>query len=177
MAACVLWRLTVIQMLLRITATTERAATTLQALHHLVHGIRRGDQFAQVRVALDAEEDGVIWVSEDWPTVEQFERHLQSEQFTRLLALVETSAAPPLFECRSVSESRGLEYIAALRNATEPPMVDAVPGPARLARDERWTETVGTATSLRDVPPSKPAGQGKGKGERRATRGGSGESR
>lgn len=119
MAACVLWRLTVVQMLLRITAATDRAAMTLQALHHVVRGIRRGDQFAQVHVALDAEDDGVIWVSEHWPTVEQFERHLQSEQFTRLLALVETSAAPPLFECRSVSESRGLEYIAAVRRVDD----------------------------------------------------------
>lgn len=52
---------------------------------------------------------------EDWTDVEAFERHLRSDQFAQLLAVLELAAEPPTLECRLISESRGLDYVAAVR--------------------------------------------------------------
>lgn len=109
-----------VQVLLRVSAPTRRASQTLKALAHIAHGIRREDDCATVHVATDAEDEGVFWLSEEWPTIEHCERHLRSQQFARLLALVETSDTPPLLECRLISESRGVDYFAAVRAAEEP---------------------------------------------------------
>jgi quinol monooxygenase YgiN len=108
----------VVQVLFRITVAAGRVGETLQALHHVVRGIRREEQFADahVHVATDVEEDDVVWLCEEWPTLDQCEQHLRSRHFARLLALAETSVAPPLLECRVISESRGLDYFAAVRD-------------------------------------------------------------
>jgi hypothetical protein len=47
--------------------------------------------------------------------IEDFERHLTSAPFDRLLAVIETAATAPLIECRVVSETHGPEYLAAVR--------------------------------------------------------------
>lgn len=107
--------LAVVQVLLRITAATGRVGETLQAVNRVVHAIRRLDQSADVHVATDVEDGSVVWLYEEWPTPERCELHLQSQEFARLLALVETSVEPPLLEWRLVTESRGLEYFAAVR--------------------------------------------------------------
>ena len=107
--------LTVVQVLLRITAATGRVGETLQAVNRVVHAIRRLDEGAEVHISTDVEDGSVVWLYEEWPTPERCERHLQSQEFARLLALVETSKEPPLLEWRLVTESRGLEYFAAVR--------------------------------------------------------------
>jgi len=48
---------------------------------------------------------------------DDFERHLRSEPFARLLSVIETAASAPSIECRVVSETRGLDYLAAVRAA------------------------------------------------------------
>jgi len=60
----------------------------------------------------------VVWYFEDWTDVEAFERHLRSDRFARLLSVLELSAEPPRLECRLISESRGLDYLAAVRGVT-----------------------------------------------------------
>ncbi len=121
----------VVQVLLRLSVPVRRATQTLKALAHIAHGIRREDDAATVHVSTDAEDDGVFWLCEEWPTVEHCERHLRSQQFARLLALVETSEAPPLLECRVISESRGVDYVAAVRGAIDLPTAPHLEGSHR----------------------------------------------
>jgi quinol monooxygenase YgiN len=121
----------VVQVLLRLSVPARSASQTVKALAHIAHGIRREDASATVHVATDAEDDGVFWLSEEWPSVEQCERHLRSQQFARLLALIETSEAPPLLQCRLIAESRGVDYFAAVRAAEEPPTPPHLEGPSK----------------------------------------------
>ena len=52
---------------------------------------------------------------EEWETAEQLERHMRSARYERLLAVMEISARPPVLRYRTASDSRGMEYLEAVR--------------------------------------------------------------
>jgi len=66
----------------------------------------------------DAEDSSVLVYVEDWADTEQLERRLRSERFDAVLALMEACPAPPRLELRFVSDVRGLDYVASVRQAS-----------------------------------------------------------
>jgi quinol monooxygenase YgiN len=104
-----------VELLVRLTAPAGRSAQLIQALRSVMRGRDREGVCQAVHTASDVDDHDVVWYCEDWARIEDFERHLKSEPFDRLLAVIETAAKPPLIECRVVSETRGTEYLAAVR--------------------------------------------------------------
>ncbi len=105
----------VVQLLLRITAAPGQTGELLQALRSVMRGVMAGGECVAAHLLTDVDDGEVVWYWEDWPGRGAFERHLRSDGFARLISLIETSSTLPLLECRFVSESRGLEYLAAVR--------------------------------------------------------------
>jgi quinol monooxygenase YgiN len=66
--------------------------------------------------------DALLYV-EEWETPEQLERHMRSARYGRLLAVMETSSRPPVLRYHTISCSKGLEYLQAVRlgAAANPP--------------------------------------------------------
>jgi quinol monooxygenase YgiN len=58
---------------------------------------------------------GSLLYVEEWETVEQLERHMRSARYERLLAVMEASARPPVLRYHTVSDSKGMEYLQAVR--------------------------------------------------------------
>lgn len=58
--------------------------------------------------------DAFLYV-EEWESPEQLERHMRSARYERLLAVMEASARPPVLRYHTVSGSKGLEYLQAVR--------------------------------------------------------------
>ncbi len=52
---------------------------------------------------------------EEWAGPAQMDDQIRSRRFGRLLAVMETAPKPPALELRSMSETRGLDYISTLR--------------------------------------------------------------
>jgi quinol monooxygenase YgiN len=104
-----------VELLVRLTATAGRSQQLIQALRSVMRGRYLEGVCQAAHAASDVDDPDVVWYCEDWANVEDFERHLQSESFDRLLAIIETTAKVPLIECRVVSETRGTEYLAAVR--------------------------------------------------------------
>lgn len=75
--------------------------------------VDRGCEHAEL--ARDAEDDSVLIYSEDWADAEQLERRIRSERFISLLGLMEACQSAPRFELRFVSDVRGLDYVASVR--------------------------------------------------------------
>jgi len=105
-----------VELLVRLTATPGRSQGLIQALRSVRGSLQLDGVCQGVRVASDVDDADVVWYCEEWPGLEEFERHLRSPSFARLLSVVETAAKRPFIECRVVSETRGLGYLAA--NAT-----------------------------------------------------------
>lgn len=117
-----------VQLLLRITAVPGHANDLLQALRSVMRGVQADGACSEAHLVADVDDRNALWYWEDWAGLDAFERHLRSERFARLLSVVETSATLPLLQCRLVAETRGLEYLAAVRGVE-------LPGAAGQAQD------------------------------------------
>jgi quinol monooxygenase YgiN len=67
--------------------------------------------------------EDVLLYEEQWETAEQFERHVRSTRYERLLAVMEAAVKPPVLRYYVVSAVKGLEYLEAVR--LEPATEDA----------------------------------------------------
>ena len=63
----------------------------------------------------------------NWETAEDLISHLQSDNYKRLLLLMELSAAPPVLEFCTVQEVSGLELVEKARNHPERTAVKETP--------------------------------------------------
>ncbi len=55
---------------------------------------------------------------EQWQSRETLDRHIQSELYFRVLSAMELAGEPPEIYFHEVSDTRGLEYVEALRMAS-----------------------------------------------------------
>jgi hypothetical protein len=54
-------------------------------------------------------------MEQDWSSEAELKSHIRSSCFTDLLMLMETAVEPPMLEVHLVSETRGLEFVEAVR--------------------------------------------------------------
>jgi quinol monooxygenase YgiN len=62
-----------------------------------------------------ADPDSTVHYVESWSSEDDVRQHVLSQQFTSLLAIVESLQAPPHVQFDFVAASRGLDYIAEVR--------------------------------------------------------------
>jgi quinol monooxygenase YgiN len=106
-----------VQMTVRLTATTGHAYQLVEALHALMRQTRGRGGCADAHIAADVDEANAFWYCEDWSDVQALESDMRSDRFSQLLELMETSARPPVMEFRVISGTQGLEYVTAVRDA------------------------------------------------------------
>jgi quinol monooxygenase YgiN len=113
-----------VELLVRLTAAPGQSQKLIQALRSVMRSLEVEGACQAAHAASDADDANVVWYFEEWPGVEAFERHLRAHSFARLLSVVETAATTPFVECRFVSETRGLEYLAATRGTASTDVQD-----------------------------------------------------
>lgn len=101
--------------ILRMKSAPPRIAEMVQALRVVMRAARAEKGFIGGSLDLEPDDANAIHYEERWQTREDFEDQLRSSRFTRLLALMESASEEPLLEFHFVSETRGLEYVAAVR--------------------------------------------------------------
>lgn len=104
-----------VQMTVRLTATSGSAPQLIDALHTLMRHTRSHPDCLRASIAADVDEANVFCYREDWRDNRALEDQLRSDRFSQLLSLMETSAKEPVLEFRFVTETRGLEYVTAAR--------------------------------------------------------------
>jgi quinol monooxygenase YgiN len=70
------------------------------------------------RVYQDVEEEQVIIFEELWEDEESLERHLRSDEYRKLLLVVEMATEYPEIRFNTISHSAGIETIERARNFT-----------------------------------------------------------
>jgi quinol monooxygenase YgiN len=110
-----------IHLVLRIMADPKGAKLMIQALRSLMLPIQLGRGCGGCHLYVDVGESNSFFYVEEWATQKDLEREMQSDRFTRLLSIMESSPAPPMLEFRFVSQIRGLDYIAEVRSARTAP--------------------------------------------------------
>ena len=106
-----------VQVTVCLAATVGGTNQLVEALLPLMHRAAQSAGCSGAHVCADVGDTGVLWYYEEWQDTCALEARVRSEQFSRLLALMETSARPPVLEFRTIEHSCGLEYVAAVREA------------------------------------------------------------
>ncbi len=108
-----------VQMTVRLTAASGRAHQLVQALDSLMRHTLEQRGCRDAHLAADVGEADAFWYCEEWDDAQALEDDIRSERFTQLLVLLETSVSPPTLEFRVFGETRGLDYVSAVRAAAE----------------------------------------------------------
>jgi quinol monooxygenase YgiN len=66
-------------------------------------------------ISQDEDDPGVITYLEEWQTAEALEGHIRSDRYRQLLFIIEMSARAPEIRFRTATETKGIEFIEALR--------------------------------------------------------------
>ena len=70
------------------------------------------------RIYEDLQEDNVIMFEELWKSEEELEQHLQSDEYRKLLLIMEMALQQPEVRFNRVSSSSGIEAIEKARTST-----------------------------------------------------------
>lgn len=108
----------VVQLLLRLTLPPVGAKDIVEALRSVMLPARMERGCIRAQILRDIDVPEVISYVEEWPLQENLETRVRSGPFAGILSLMEASASPPSIEFRTVSEVRGLDYVAAIRNGS-----------------------------------------------------------
>ncbi len=100
---------------LRLRSPPQRRAELVQALRSLMRSARAEKGLVNCRICLESDDLNVISYEERWETQEDLEHQVRSPRFTGLLTLMEAASEPPALEFHFVAETRGLEFVAAVR--------------------------------------------------------------
>ena len=100
---------------LRVTVPAQKLREILQTLRVLVGPTRVAPGCVSCRLYQDGEDENVLSLMEEWRTEADLQRHLRSEQYRKILAIMETAVEPPEIKINTVSHIAGIEAIVAAR--------------------------------------------------------------
>ena len=100
---------------LRIAIPLEKRGEALKILKSMVARNQAQPDCVFCRICEDALEDNVLQFEEMWRTEEELERHLRSDQYHRVLLVMEMALKHPEVRFDTVTSSRGIETIEQAR--------------------------------------------------------------
>jgi quinol monooxygenase YgiN len=87
----------------------------LDALRWVAKPARLARGCTRAQVLSDVDGADAIEYVEEWQTTEDLQERIRTASFSQLLAVMETAPAEPSFEVRTISEVRGLQFVAEVR--------------------------------------------------------------
>ena len=87
----------------------------LEILNFLHERIRIENGCASCDFYQDLANDNIFLLLEEWESRADLERHIRSEEYRHILALIELSSAPPIIKFNTVTREEGIETIESVR--------------------------------------------------------------
>jgi len=91
----------------------EEASAVLRSL---VGPVRAESGCCATGLLTNVEEELTLTWVEEWRSAEDFEQHLQTPAFRKILAVMELSSVPPVMEIDDVSSRRGFDMVEEILN-------------------------------------------------------------
>lgn len=108
-------------MTLEINVTADQRVKALGAFRQVAGPLEVQPGCLACRILTDVRTEGVIGLVVVWDTQENLERHIRSDLFWKVLALMEASNAKPDIRFHTVSRTTGLESVEKIRGAGRAP--------------------------------------------------------
>jgi len=104
-----------VQAVLTIVASAEKRDEVLKSMRSTIGPSRTQPGCTGCHVLIDAVEPRTLTLVHTWQTRADLERHVTSETYRTLLAIMETSVDPPEVLFQTVSKTEGFELVESLR--------------------------------------------------------------
>ncbi len=101
---------------IRMLIPSKRRGEVLEILSSIAERSRFEEGCINCRVYQDVEAEPVLILDQLWESKEDLERHLRSEEFRKVLLVLEMSLEPPEVRFEEVSRSTGVETIEKARS-------------------------------------------------------------
>jgi len=104
-----------------------RLSVALQVSPRYVEDLLKAFRFLMLATRLEsgclgctvwADPDSTVRYEEEWATEADIRRRIQSERFTSILSVIEAAQTPPRVQFDFVTTTRGLDYVAEVRQET-----------------------------------------------------------
>ncbi|HEY7448463.1 MAG TPA: hypothetical protein VH702_09950 [Vicinamibacterales bacterium] len=105
-----------VRLTVSLTVLASDVQGMLTALRYLIGSTRLETGCLNCSAWADA--NAILHYEEEWATEEDIRRHVRSASFTSLLAVLELAREPPLVRFEFVKTTRGLDYVAEVRQET-----------------------------------------------------------
>jgi quinol monooxygenase YgiN len=99
----------------RIVVDPGQRADTLVGLRSFAGRLTLRSGFLGYDLMEDLDEPGAFLLVERWSSILALQRHLQSDDFRELLAVMDLARQPPAFEIRKVEPANGVHLLALIR--------------------------------------------------------------
>jgi quinol monooxygenase YgiN len=101
---------------LRMAIPLQKRGEALKILKSMVAGNKAQPDCVFCRICEDALEDNVLQFEEMWRSEEELERHLRSDQYHKVLLVLEMALKQPEIRFDTISSSTGIEAIEKARS-------------------------------------------------------------
>jgi quinol monooxygenase YgiN len=105
-----------IQARLKMNFSSEKIDETLQILRSVVERTRVERGCVSCSVFLDTENEHVVVFEEKWMSDEDLQRHLRSEDYQKVLLVMEMAITQPEIRFETITDSSGVETIEEARS-------------------------------------------------------------
>jgi quinol monooxygenase YgiN len=102
-----------VRLIVSLTARTPSAENLLDALRYISTTTRLED--GCLGCSVWAGPDSTLHYVEEWDTEDTMRRRVRSDRFTSVLAVIESASEPPEVRFDFVTRTRGLDYVAEIR--------------------------------------------------------------
>jgi len=102
---------------LRMAIPLQQRVDALKILKSMVaRNQARPDDCVFCRISEDVMEENILQFEEMWRNEEEFENHLRSDEYHKLLLVLEMAPTPPEIRFDTISNSTGIETIERARS-------------------------------------------------------------
>lgn len=100
---------------LRVVVSSEKRGDALELLNSLIGPIEVEPGFISYGIYQDLEDNNTFMMTQQWKSKAQLERHIGSEDFRKVLALMDLSSETPEINIHDISGTGGFEIIEKAR--------------------------------------------------------------
>ena len=100
---------------IRVTTSTKQREEVLGTMRSIAGAVSTLRGCVGVRLMQDVDNRNAITVSEEWETEVDLRRHVRSDDFRKLLAVIDMSMTAPEVRFQTMSGTQGMDWIAAAR--------------------------------------------------------------
>jgi quinol monooxygenase YgiN len=104
-----------VQLTLKLRVTPGCVSNVIQAFRAVMQPAQCHRGWMRAQAYRDLGDPGTLYYLEEWLTAEDAAREVRSARFSRLLELMEVAAEPPELQFQFITEVRGLDYVAEVR--------------------------------------------------------------